>query len=57
MMLYKKDFKRIAEIVQSNRGDGVEYVLDCVADDLADYLSTKSPNFDRDRFLAACGVN
>ena len=26
------------------------------AEDMADYFATKNPNFDRERFLKACGV-
>ena len=57
-MLYKKDFKVIAEIIKKEYNSaydmfaGKEFISK-----LADYLSTKNPNFDRKRFLTACGVN
>ena len=57
-MLYKKDFKAIAEIIKTE-GDVYGYVQPCrrLAYELADYLSTTNPNFNREKFLDACGVN
>lgn len=62
----RKDFKAIAEIIKGNvefikQTDG--HCYNCrerirnIADELADYLSTQNPRFDRKRFLEACGVN
>ncbi len=65
-MLYKKDFKTIAEIIKGNIdfiANTKGHCYNCkeraknIADELADYLSTKNPNFNRDKFLVACGVN
>jgi hypothetical protein len=57
-MLTKKDFKAIATIIDGNRIliDDYEYICDDVISDLADYLATQVPNFDREEFIAACGV-
>lgn len=57
-MLTKKDFKAIAEIVNNNMVgiDGRIYFHFDLAKELAEFLATKNPKFDRDKFLAACGV-
>lgn len=55
-MVTKKDFEAVAEIISSNRGDGVEYTLDMIAINLADYFAEQNPNFNRDRFIKACGL-
>ncbi len=55
-MLTRKDFKAVAEIINSNRGQGVEYTLDNIASELADYFVTQNPQFDRERFMRACGL-
>ena len=44
-MLTKKDFKAIAKIIETNRGDGVEYILDNIACELANYFATTNPRF------------
>ena len=62
-MLTKKDFKAVAEIIklQITRyhvqeryacANGVE----SIAYHLADYFAMQNPRFDRERFLAACGL-
>ena len=35
---------------------GFEYARERLAEDMADYLATQTPNFDRRRFLDACGL-
>lgn len=55
-MLTRKDFKAVAEIIRSNRRDGVESTLDNAAYELADYFATQNPRFDRSRFMQACGL-
>jgi len=55
-MLTRKTFKAVAEIIESNRGQGVEYTLDNIAEELADFFATQNPRFDRDKFLKACGL-
>lgn len=45
-----KHFKAIAEIISSQPDVSIT-----LAEDLASYFKTENPNFDRDRFLAACG--
>ena len=52
MSLFKKDFETIAEIIR-NANALVDYNL---AEEFADYLATKNAEFDRDKFLSACGV-
>lgn len=56
MMLARKDYRAIAEIIESNRGDGVEYILDRVASNLADYFEQNNPRFDRQKFIKACDL-
>lgn len=51
----KKDYAAIAEIIESNRGDGVEYTLDNIANELALYFEQDNSTFDRNKFMVACG--
>lgn len=62
-MLYKKDYKAIAEILKENLH--TEYygytgyasgLADSICKEFADYLAIKNPNFDREKFLMACGL-
>ncbi len=64
-MLTRKDFKAIANIIKRNRTRiGIEDVeqlcngLSClrpaIIGDIADYLVTQNPRFDRQKFLIAC---
>lgn len=63
-MLYKKDFKAIAEIIKDNTDeicdDNHSHFMilprNRVAFELADYLATQNPRFDRQKFLNACGL-
>ena len=55
-MFTRKHYKVFAEIIESNRGDGVEYTLDQIASELADYFEQDNPRFDRDKFIKACGI-
>lgn len=68
-MMTRKNFEAIAAIVKSNipnAGTGTGYMFDenaagqtyaaeNIADELADYFATENPNFNRQRFLKACG--
>ena len=54
-MLYKKDFVIIANILNNH----YRHVLNfdgyaCLCKDFADYLETKNPTFNRNKFLEAC---
>lgn len=57
--LTRKHFQRIAGILRREtyhvviRTDAVKQI----AEQLADYFAEENPNFDRKRFLEACGVN
>ena len=64
-MLTRKDFKAIANIIKRNKTRiGIEdvaqltYGLPClrpaIIGDIADYLATQNPRFDRQKFLVAC---
>lgn len=56
----RKDFEAIAAIIaEQNTGEpgSVSTVaMSYLANDLADYLETRNPNFDRARFIRACGL-
>ena len=57
-MLSRKHYKKIANIIDitngnANLGDDATEIL---ANNLADYFKEDNPNFDRSRFLEACGV-
>ena len=49
MMLYKKDFRAVADIIYRGKGNSW-----WIATKLADYFATKNKHFDRDKFLQAC---
>ena len=53
----KKHFKAIAEIIKF-RMDATLYSppVEVLAKDLAQYFKQDNPRFDRERFLAACGI-
>lgn len=60
-MLTRKHFRTVAEILKEARedyagGTPTELVLDYIENYLADFLATQNPNFDRERFLRACGL-
>ena len=66
-MLTKKDFKTVAEIIWNYLPMGnitapevsAKAILlenKVVVEKLADYFATQNPRFDRERFLAACGL-
>lgn len=46
----RKHFKAIAEIISSQPDVSIT-----LAEELASYFKSDNPNFDRDRFLTACG--
>jgi hypothetical protein len=56
----RKDYLLIAEAIQRTRYTNTDtearcrYVIDMVAENLANMLATDNKNFDRERFLAAC---
>ena len=56
----RKDFEAIAAILaeqHSHDSNSHDYlVIYDTANDLADYLATRNPHFDRARFLRACGL-
>jgi len=57
----RKDFQLIADVIKPwvtrDGTPGVEDALCAsIARDFADRLASTNPNFDRARFLAACGV-
>lgn len=61
----RKHFEAIAAIIANRKGwpdstiqfdQGYETALDHIEDDLADYFETVNPNFNRDKFLKACGL-
>ena len=60
-MFTQQYYKAIAEIIKKanedyNGGTPADMLLMCIKTDLADYFEQDNPNFDRDKFIAACGV-
>lgn len=64
-MVTKKDFKVIAEIIKHEYTRYDETGLDdfegklttaSIAGQLSEYFTTQNPNFDRQKFLDACGL-
>ena len=56
-MLTKKYFRAIAEIIEKahNRPCGL-IVAKPFIEEIADYFVGQNPNFDREKFLKACGL-
>lgn len=60
----RKHYIAIANIIRGNveavsngsDSDECHDILETVANELADFLKTDNANFDRSRFLSACGV-
>lgn len=50
LLMTKKHFEAIAAIIRDS-----EVSPHLIARDFADYFQSINPNFDRDKFLAACG--
>ena len=61
MALSRKHFEVIAEILRQQHGgdpNTCDYlVIYDTAHDLAEYFAIENPNFNRERFLKAAGVN
>ena len=61
-MLTRKDYKAIADIINNERADFQEgedgyAVLNIISSQLSHYMAQDNPNFNRAKFLEACGVN
>ena len=60
----RKDFTGIANaitdarkvVLEARATDDAGFALDEVSNAIADFCQTQNPNFDRARFLKACGV-
>lgn len=53
----KKHFEAIAAIFGTRPFAGKVAEVNVIAYDLADYFASVNPNFDRSKFLDACGMN
>ena len=61
MSVTKQHFEAIARIIRkeafSQACDGFQYIgLENLTDELAEYFEKQNPQFDRIRFLKACGA-
>ena len=56
-MVTKKDFNKIAEIIERNIPQGKFIIADDLIKDLADYFESVNPNFHRGKFIHACHNN
>ena len=52
----RKDFVLIARTIRNSSEIIDETALEALAENFAEELAETNPNFDRDRFLKACGV-
>lgn len=58
----RKHFEKIAETlrirlqVESLGGESARQAISCIIRALADDFASFNPNFDRNRFLSACGL-
>jgi stalled ribosome rescue protein Dom34 len=57
-MFTKQHYKAIAEIVKRRVDTSTSCLISpaMLSKELADYFAKDNPNFDRDKFLAACGI-
>ena len=53
----KKNFERVAEIIRYHKINSPYLIVDLrrIANDLAKYFKEENPEFNRSRFLQACG--
>lgn len=56
MSMTKKDYQLIAKELQWADNHGWTDHIELMAESLADAFEADNPNFDRDKFLAACGI-
>jgi hypothetical protein len=62
MAMSKEDFIALAAIVSDVAAShryfktDPQAIIDTLARDLANFCANRNPNFDRSRFLSACGV-
>lgn len=60
-MLSRKHYTKIAAVLSEERewatSPQKDEIMRDVAISLADYFVTDNPNFDRERFLTACGAD
>lgn len=63
MAVSKKDFEAIAKVIKQERDTAIEHDqhgarmgISAVAFGVAAHFAQENPRFDRDRFLAACGI-
>jgi len=52
----RKDFQLIADVLKNADEVADQQSIEAMAEMFADELATTNPNFDRARFLTACGV-
>jgi hypothetical protein len=56
----RKDYELIAAVFKAQRTEYIlehhKYAVESAVLDMADALAAENPRFDRERFLAACGV-
>jgi len=56
MSMSRKNFEAIAKAIsEASECDNMEELLSVLLNDLCRHFLTENPNFDRDRFLTACG--
>ena len=59
-MTTKKDYKAIAGIIRNNYQVSTEPVKCCLrdmTDEIAQYFADDNPQFDRRKFIIACGIS
>ena len=55
-MMTKKHFVKLAAIIRDNENIADDGTGLAIAEDIADMCAAENPQFDRRRFLEACGV-
>ena len=53
-MITKKDYIKIAELIEHNIPQGKFIIADDLVKGLADYFEQDNPNFHRGKFIHAC---
>ncbi len=53
-MVTKKDFNKVAELIQKNTCNDTFVIKNYLVNELCDYFESINPNFHRGKFIHAC---
>ena len=56
-MVTKKDFNKVAELIQKNTCNDTFVIKNFLINQLCDYFESINPNFHRGKFIHACHID